>query len=243
MVILILYKSHVEHGNFGETGPERIVTKDVTELDCSCFVLYGNVNQLMGNSREIEGEAMRGLEGPPFDPRAVANLMLDVADTNGHPLTHLALQKLLYFAHGLFLVERKVPLVMGYFEAWEYGPVHPAIYQAFKQAQTKPISFRAGSVNLLTGARSPIAAPEAAAVRQHIGRIIAQFGRMHPARLVEISHANGAPWKFVMDKPGTSVSYGKRIGDDVISERFKYHKVSVRETPSIGEPVEDTPPS
>jgi uncharacterized phage-associated protein len=169
--------------------------------------------------------------------------MLDIAEANGCRLTHLALQKLLYFAHGLFLIERKMPLVTGYFEAWEYGPVHPAVYRCFKPAERQPISFRAQSENVLTGARISITPPDARQVRQHIGRIIGQYGAMDAGRLVQISHAKDAPWKFVLDKPGTNVSYGKRIADEVIAERFKYHKVSIRETPSVGEPLEDTPPT
>jgi len=59
----------------------------------------------------------------PFDPRSIANFMLDEADRVGVGITNLALQKLLYFAHGIFLNETKGPLVSGYFEAWQYGPV------------------------------------------------------------------------------------------------------------------------
>jgi uncharacterized phage-associated protein len=39
------------------------------------------------------------MTGGPYDPRAVANLMLDEADSSGIKVTNLALQKLLYFAH------------------------------------------------------------------------------------------------------------------------------------------------
>jgi len=180
---------------------------------------------------------------PPYDPRAIANLMLDEAHRNDRALTNLALQKLLYFAHGLFLVERKKPLVSGYFEAWEFGPVHPAAYQAFKCAREQPISFRASRQNVVTGERSPVLPPDAPEVRAHVARIIAQYGGLTPGRLVDISHAKEAPWRFIVDKSRTGVAYGLRITDNVIAERFKHHKVSVGDAPSIGEPGEDTPPA
>jgi uncharacterized phage-associated protein len=66
-----------------------------------------------------------------YDPRVVANAIIDRAAQEGQPVTHIALQKLLYFAHGLFLLRHRKPLVSGYFEAWTYGPVHPAVYGAF----------------------------------------------------------------------------------------------------------------
>ena len=41
------------------------------------------------------------------DPRAVANLILDEGQRLNRPVSNVALQKLLYFAHGLHLVQRK----------------------------------------------------------------------------------------------------------------------------------------
>ena len=75
--------------------------------------------------------------------------MLDEADRSGIKVTNLALQKLLYFAHSIFLIEAKRPLVSGYFEAWQYGPVHPAAYSAFKTAGSSPIDFRATGQNVV----------------------------------------------------------------------------------------------
>jgi uncharacterized phage-associated protein len=86
-----------------------------------------------------------------YDPRAVANLMLDEADKRGWTITNLALQKLLYFAHGIHLTKTKRPLVSGYFEAWQYGPVHPAVYRAFKPSGSAPIINRAVAKDPLTG--------------------------------------------------------------------------------------------
>src|SRR3954465_5914060 len=96
----------------------------------------------------------------PFDARSVANLMLNEADRVGISITNLALQKLLYFAHGIFLIENKRPLVSGYFEAWQYGPVHPAVYKAFQSAGSNPIPFRASSQDVLTGESRPIQDPD-----------------------------------------------------------------------------------
>ena len=64
----------------------------------------------------------------PYDPRSIANLLLDEADRLAINITNLSLQKLLYFAHGLSLIEDGKPLVSGYFEAWQHGPVHPLVY-------------------------------------------------------------------------------------------------------------------
>jgi uncharacterized phage-associated protein len=175
------------------------------------------------------------------DSRSIANLMLDEGERMRRGITNLALQKLLYFAHALHLVEQKRPLVSGYFEAWEYGPVHPAVYQAFKASGAQPIDFRAAGLNLVTGQRKPIPAPEDPAVHELVARVMQNYGRMTPGRLVDISHAKDAPWDFIVHKARTSLAFGMRIPDDLILERFKHHKVSVGRSPTAGEPGEDSP--
>lgn len=178
---------------------------------------------------------------PPFDPRGVANLMLDEADRVGVSVTNLALQKLLYFAHGIFLNETKQPLVSGYFEAWQYGPVHPAAYKAFRSAGSEAIHFRARSQDVLTGRSKPIPEPDNLAIRRLIQLVLNSYGKLSPGRLVDISHAKNSPWDFIVDKGRTSVAFGLRIPDTVILDRFKYHKVSIGAVPVAGEPSEDTP--
>jgi uncharacterized phage-associated protein len=167
--------------------------------------------------------------------------MLDVAAEAGVAVSNLALQKLLYFAHARHLVETKRPLVTGYFEAWQYGPVHPAAYKAFKAAGDAPISFRAAGRNPLTGHGTKLDAPRSNEVSHLIRSVMLSYGRLTPGRLVEISHAKGAPWEFVVNQAQAHMALGLRISDNVISERFKFHKISVGAVPVAGEPVEDTP--
>ena len=177
----------------------------------------------------------------PIDPRSVANLMLDDGQAYGYPITNLALQKLLYFAHGLFLIETDQPLVSGYFEAWQYGPVHPTLYQSFKEAGSTPITFRACKVDILTGVKTEVAASSDPSVKRCVNRVLNSYGPATPGQLINVSHAKMAPWDFVVKKGRKSVALGLRIPNDVIKERFKFHKAPVLEQSQIGEPVEDTP--
>lgn len=177
----------------------------------------------------------------PYDPRGLANLMLDEAERVGIGITNLALQKLLYFAHGIYLNATRRPLVSGYFEAWQFGPVHPTAYKAFKSAGGEPIAFRAKGQDALTGAARPVAQPDDPAARLLVQRVLASYGKLSAGRLVDLSHAKNSPWDFVVDKGRTSVAFGLRIPDTVILERFKYHKVSIGLAPVAGEPREDTP--
>lgn len=177
----------------------------------------------------------------PFDARAIANLLLDESDRLGHRVTNLALQKLIYFSHCIFLIRNKFPLVNGYFEAWQYGPVHPTVYKAFKAAGSVPVTFRAHSCNVLTGETLPIPAPQDISALKAVTEVVSSFGGLSAGRLVDISHAKNSPWDFIVDKSRTSVALGLRIPDNVIIDRFKYHKIPVNLVSQSGDPGEDTP--
>jgi uncharacterized phage-associated protein len=175
------------------------------------------------------------------DPRVVANYMLDVARDRGVSLTNLALQKLLFFAHAISLTEQKAKLLSGYFEAWQYGPVHPTVYQAFKAAGPNPIDFRAQAFNPVTRTAKPLDLLADSATRDICDGVILQFGRLSAGRLVDITHAAGGPWHQVVSASKSGANIGLRISDEIIVERYGRQKVSVTPTPRAGEPNEDSP--
>ncbi|MGY9047690.1 MAG: type VI toxin-antitoxin system SocA family antitoxin [Rhodobacterales bacterium] len=177
-----------------------------------------------------------------YDPRAIANLMLDEADRRSTKITNLALQKLLYFAHGIYLTKTKKPLVSGYFEAWQFGPVHPAVYRAFKQNGSEPITFRAVKQDPLTGLTRELAKPNEIEVVDLVSDVMRFIGPMSPGRLVDLSHAKDSPWYAVVDKARTNVAFGMRIPDNLILDRFQHHKVSLHTSARAGEPPSDDTP-
>ena len=180
----------------------------------------------------------------PYDPRGAANLILSEAGRVAIHISHLTLHKFLYFAHGLSLIERQCPFVSGYFEAWRYGPVHPVVYSAFREAGSGPIEFVAQGRDALTGQQRDLPEIENPAARLLIQRVITGYGRLSPGRIVEIAHAKDGPWDFVVKKSQIPLVYGMRIPDDVILSRFRqHHIVPVGDKPRMGEPSEDTPPA
>ncbi len=178
---------------------------------------------------------------PPCDPRGAANLLLDIIEQKGQRATHIDLQKLLYFAHGRFLIGSSIPLVTGYFEAWRRGPVHPTVYNAFKEAGPLPITFRAERTNLVTGQRSIVPPPDSPLVREHLDLVAVFYGRFTTGHLIEISHAAGAPWDLTVKRTNSMITLGMRIPDDVIKLAFRRHKVAIGLTSPAGDTLEDTP--
>ncbi|MEQ1935851.1 MAG: type II toxin-antitoxin system antitoxin SocA domain-containing protein [Fimbriimonadaceae bacterium] len=176
-----------------------------------------------------------------YDARAIGNLILDEAERDGFEISNLILQKLLYFSHGAFLLQTGEPLVKGYFEAWQFGPVHPTAYEAFKSAGEKPIKFRARRLNPITRGFEEIARVNERRPRLVVSSVVNAYGGLGPGRLVDLSHAPNAPWAFVVENSKLRPMLGLRISDNLIRERFRYHKVSIGVIPRSGEPDEDAP--
>jgi uncharacterized phage-associated protein len=166
-------------------------------------------------------------ETPPFDPRAIANLLLDMADDLGLEISNLALQKLLFFAHGHFLMETGKPLVLGAFEAWNNGPVHPAVYHAFKNSGRTPIRDRAFGRNVMTGETRVLSLPSSDSATRHIRRVLGAYGHLSPGLLVAISHAPKGPWAVIRDRATHGTALGARIPDSVTLDRFRFQKIAV----------------
>ncbi|AAK25477.1 DUF4065 domain-containing protein [Caulobacter vibrioides] len=177
------------------------------------------------------------------DARAVANLLLDKAAALDIPISNLALQKLLYFAHGRFLVDKGRPLVNGFFEAWKFGPVHPVVYRCFSANGPKYIINRAIKKDILSGLHIIVSPPRDQDIHEGIERVLLTMGRMSASQLVAVSHASGGPWDVIANGPGTNLGLGLRICDKVIKDRFRFQKVSVSVPPGLGDTLEEAPPS
>jgi len=59
----------------------------------------------------------------------------------GEVITHLKLQKLVYYAQAWHLAIHKKRLFNAHFEAWAHGPVNPELFQAYREYGFNPIPF------------------------------------------------------------------------------------------------------
>lgn len=152
------------------------------------------------------------------DGRAIANFVLDRADASGVALSHLSLQKIVYFCHVWSLIELGRPLVRHSFEAWEHGPVLQYLYREFKQFGSKPIGARAQRLNLLTGVSETVPYEFDEVTLELLGRVVGFYSRLNASMLRELSHAQGGPWDKVWHHGG-AINPGMKIDNREI-ERF-----------------------
>ena len=76
----------------------------------------------------------------------VANYILEISrqeslDDEYDLITHMKLQKLVYFCQGHFMALCGKPLFNDPIQAWEHGPVCPTLYNVFKPYGPLPLTF------------------------------------------------------------------------------------------------------
>lgn len=134
-------------------------------------------------------------------------------------MTNLALQKLVYFCHVWSLIGLGSPLVRHKFEAWEFGPVLPYLYRAFKNYDRAPIVGRATQIDPSDGKQRIVGYNFSSEADSLLRETTEFYSRLRPGDLVELSHAKGGPWHSVWHHAGT-VNPGMKIDDVSILEFY-----------------------
>lgn len=178
-----------------------------------------------------------------YDARAVANCIIELSIEYDRVVTHLSLQKIVYFIHGKHLIERGQPLVGGHFEAWQYGPVHPLIFSSYKNSRGAQITEQAAKLDPLTGQLSAIEPIRDKTDRLFIRANAARFFDVPTGRLVDLSHADGSPWDVLTRRTQGARVYGDRITNDLIEKLFHRHIMPIRENSACGDPIDEQPPT
>lgn len=76
---------------------------------------------------------------PPYNAMDVANYIVCQAAKRGDPVTHLKLQKLLYYVVAKYLKDTGEYLIVEPIYKWQFGPVVKDVYHAFKTYGSDPI--------------------------------------------------------------------------------------------------------
>lgn len=179
--------------------------------------------QRAGPVRTSTNANLGGQMRPPYDARAVANFLLDLADAERVKLTQMSLLKLIYFAHGWHLAKCALPLVRQDFEAWTYGPVIKVVRDEFSEFGDGAISGRATRFDLIAGRRY-VVHPELTQQDQTFVRTIFKAYHGYSAwQLSELTHEAGSPW----DRLWNSESPIGRLALRLRNEDIRAHFMSI----------------
>jgi uncharacterized phage-associated protein len=132
----------------------------------------------------------------PYSPRIVANALIRKALEHGEKLTHLKLQKLVFFLHGWHLATTGRPALEGEnVEAWPYGPVVPSLYHELKHYGSRGIEGYLQEPDMRTGAiTSYVPPPEDQHMWQLVDYVWRRYGRFSAIELSNMTHKPDSPW-------------------------------------------------
>jgi uncharacterized phage-associated protein len=155
-----------------------------------------------------------------YDSFALSNFLLDYADERRSAISNLTLLKLLYFAHGWYLVEHDRPLLNETFEAWEHGPVIPTVYHQFSRYGSKPIKGRAHSLDPNTGEKVIVRYDFDKQLRAFLATIFDTYAPLGPFALSDMTHTPGSPWDVLRHNHSRSANMGMVIDNTLIRSHF-----------------------
>lgn len=116
----------------------------------------------------------------------IAEFFIQIANSREDDLmTNLKLNKLLYYAQGVFLARTGKPLFSNRIEAWKHGPVIPEVYQKYKVCGKNPISPSEKDID-----RSKFDDQE----WETLLDVMRELGQYTGATLVTLTHQPGTPW-------------------------------------------------
>ncbi|MBX3390750.1 MAG: SocA family protein [Phycisphaeraceae bacterium] len=137
------------------------------------------------------------------------------------PLTHMQVQKLVYYAQGWSLAYYKKPLFLEPIEAWQHGPVVDRVYQEFKKFGGEAIAAKVGT------SATDLSSEETELLRW----VWQRYSRYSGSYLRELTHRE-RPWKEAWGARPSDDRARVPISDAALSEFFR--EQAQKEAKNIG---------
>ncbi|HBD95063.1 MAG: hypothetical protein A2015_02200 [Spirochaetes bacterium GWF1_31_7] len=118
-----------------------------------------------------------------YSALTIANKIIELSQNEGRVITHLKLQKILYFSQGWYLALTGNPLFSDEIVAFKYGPVIKSIYEIFRIFGSKNITKIAESTEQVENKDN-----------EFINKIWNLYKNHDAISLSNISHIKNGPW-------------------------------------------------
>lgn len=141
-----------------------------------------------------------------YSAKAVANFFIKKSLEDHKPLTHLQLQKMVFFAHAVYFKKYHKPLVVDPIFAWKYGPVIQDLYLELKHYKNAPISGAIASCDITPDGDMYSRIPEInwndSKMVDFLDDAYKSLSKMKVSRLCAVSHAEGGAWYKTLENNG-----------------------------------------
>jgi uncharacterized phage-associated protein len=159
----------------------------------------------------------------PYSAIAVANWFIDRNRVDHFDLTHLKIQKLLYYAQGFYLANFDKPLFEDNIEAWKYGPVIQSIYfglrfcEKSQQIVDKIQGYVIENGEYIT--TTPTIDANDLQTTDFLSAFWLMYAKYNAWTLVNSTHQNGTPW----DQVNKAFIEGASFSQIIPIELLKYY--------------------
>ncbi|HEW98045.1 MAG TPA: DUF4065 domain-containing protein [Beggiatoa sp.] len=128
----------------------------------------------------------------------------------GDTISHLKLQKLMYYAQAWSLALNDSSLFDEYFEAWTHGPVLPSLWQRFKEFDQDSIPLKA-----------IISTTEFSTEDEKLlSDILNSYGDLSAKHLEELTHSE-TPWREARGNLPIEVRSNNIISQEIMQEYYR----------------------
>ena len=127
------------------------------------------------------------LRGEPDMTVTVLEAGKQMGRSSSWRLSNLEMQKIVYLAHMFHLGRKGRPLVYGYFEAWDLGPVHPDLYHFVKSFGSRPINNNLGMFDFIDDM-------EAGTETELLDSLVRAFPPGSGPKLLRLTHSPPSAW-------------------------------------------------
>ncbi|MGV6802128.1 MAG: Panacea domain-containing protein [bacterium] len=145
-----------------------------------------------------------------YDATQIANWFVKRTHQDGNTMSIMSILKLTYIAHGWYLESKKSPLFSNRIEAWQYGPVIPDVYNAFRSQGinvSKPVREHSSQISN--------------ADEEYLERIYDIYGNLSAFQLSDLTHVVGGPWDIATKTGG----YYAPIPDELIKQHYVHKRI------------------
>lgn len=162
----------------------------------------------------------------PYSVIAIANELIKRAKDKGLDITHLKLQKLVYFAHALNLALGNGRLIKDEVEAWKYGPVIPDLFREcavygkdkiYNYITTAIIENDPFMVEIVT----KFIDPDDVFSNDLLGAIIDIYGSKTAVELSNMAHSKNSAWDITREQHKEGKNRNYIIPTDMIARAEK----------------------
>jgi len=154
----------------------------------------------------------------PYKATSVAIYFLRLGKRDEVSISHMKLQKLIYFAHGWCLAICGQPLIKERVEAWRYGPVIDSVYQMFRSFGADPITSPSK-----TSDRDYKELQKDNFTTSLLERVWEVYSEYDAYKLSAMTHLRGSPWTETRRCARQENKINGVIDDELMRKYFVSH--------------------